>query len=109
MIISSSKDIEIFYNEEFKDPNSDMIHTNYHNCQAIRITKDMIPEVLFIKKNEYYNNVSEMPDETHYEINLKKFVSVKFNEVKVAEIFLEIFSKDFENVNIKKDYPEIFL
>ena len=77
-------------------------------CSAIDITKELIPDILFIAKNEIYSPTTTTPKHT-YNIELKENIVFEFSDFNIAIKYLDIFKSDFENINIREKYPEIFL
>ncbi len=111
MIISTdSNQIKIHYAEE--RPNLADVENPYidsHICTDFKITNEMIPEIMFINSTDIgldYQN----PDNI-YMIQLKNLITLEFQDLSTARAYFEIFcsGKDISAINLKEDYPELFL
>lgn len=122
MILSTeSLSLEIKYSEKvIMDPEKgkpgdeyytpENFHWNLHNVVCMNITKNMIPDILFVTKTEDYSNPYTGANMNWmYTLALNNGLLLEFKDYNIAEQILRIFTADFEGINLKDKHPELFL
>lgn len=104
MILTKSKDIHITvdYSEEVQD--GDNLEMS-DRCAAVVITKDIIPSPLYMSFIEHW----ETKEISSHNIKLLQGVNLHISDTSTAYTLFEILNSDFEGINLKEKYPDLFL
>lgn len=95
--------------EEQIDTNIAPIMT-FKDVSSIKITKEMIPEPWFLSHYLDFTDPEHIYGKPlNFELKLKLGVTLFFENINVARTIFEVFTLDFENMDLKKEYPEIFI
>ena len=118
MIISAKTGVlNIFYEETLtpdKNPGDPgYVYPSIKEISSLKITKEMFPDVLYVKKDYYlaptfFENTKKIIEHAYF-IQLKHIL-LQFYDSNIAKKYLEIFCHDeLDNKILSRDYPELNL